>query len=81
MRIAGPAGEELVAQLLLLAAALEQVLDRLQRGVRDRDEEVAADEDVELAGVEALLLAVEDREVQDDEEVAVVVVDLRPLVA
>ncbi len=33
--------EELFAQLLLLAAALEQVLDRLERRVRDRDDVVA----------------------------------------
>ena len=80
-QVAGAAREELLAQLLLLAAALEQVLDRLQRRVRDRDQEVAADEDVELAGVEPPDLAVEDREVQDDEQVVVVLVDLRPLVA
>ena len=80
-QVARAAGEQLVAQLLLLAAALEQVLDRLQRLVRDRDQEVAADEDVELAGVQAPDLAVEDREVQDDEQVVGVLVDLRPLVA
>ena len=73
--------EELVAQLLLLAAAFEQVLDRLQRGVRDRDQEVGADEDVELARVQPADLPVEDREVQDDEQVAGVLVDLRALVA
>jgi hypothetical protein len=33
----GALGEELVAQLLLLAAALEEVLDRLQGLVWDRD--------------------------------------------
>src|SRR5436190_7029773 len=42
-QVARAAGEVLVAQLLLLAAALEQVLDRLQRRVRDRDQEVTAD--------------------------------------
>ena len=65
----------------MLAAALEQVLDRLQRLVRDRDQEVGADEEVELARAEPLGGAVEDRQVQDAEQVLVVDVDLRPLVA
>ena len=73
--------EDLLAQLLVLAAALEQVLDRLQRLVGDRDQEVGADEDVELARVQPPDRAIEDREVQDDEEVIGVLVDLRPLVA
>ena len=49
--------------------------------VRDRDEVVGADEDVELRGVEPLDRAVVDGEVEDGEEVALlgVVVDLRPL--
>src|SRR5215203_274737 len=80
-QIAGAAGEELFAQLLFGPAALEQVLDRLQRQVRDRDHVVGPDEDVELAGAEAARLGVEDRQVEDDEEVVVVDVDLRPLVA
>ena len=63
------------------AAALEQVLDRRERLVRQRDEEVGADEDVELGGVEPPDRLVEAREVQDDEQVVVVLVDLRALVA
>src|SRR5581483_2196267 len=78
---ARPLGEELVAELLLLPAALEQVGDRLQRLVRNRDEVVRANEDVELAGVQAPDGAVEDREVQHDEQVLGVLVDLRALVA
>ena len=65
----------------MAAAALEQVLDRLQRLVRDRDHVAGADEEVELAGAEPAGGAVEDGEVEDDEEVVVVDVDLRPLVA
>src|SRR6201996_3308071 len=80
-QVARAAREELLAELLFLAAALEQVLDRLQRLVRDRDEEVGADEEVELTGAEPLGGTVEDREVQDAEQVLVVDVDLRPLVA
>ena len=38
-------------------------------------------EDVELAGVEPACGGVEDRKLQDDEQVVVVDVDLRPLVA
>src|SRR4029079_8724955 len=49
--------------------------------VRDRDQVARADEEVELAGPEAPRGGVEDREVEDDEEVVVVDVDLRPLFA
>src|SRR5204863_17781 len=64
-QVARPLGEELVADLLVGAAALEQVLDRLERHVRDRDQEVRADEDVELARVEPADLLVEHRAVAD----------------
>ena len=70
-----------VAQLLLAAAALEQVLDGLQRLVGDRDQEARSDEDVELARAEPTARAVEDGEVEDDEQVVLVLVDLRALVA
>ena len=70
-----------LAHLLRGAAALEQVLDRRQRRVGQRDQEVGADEDVELGRVEPPDRLVEHREVQDDEQVLGVLVDLRPLVA
>ena len=49
--------------------------------VRDRDDVVVADEDVELGGVQPLDLLVVEREVEDCEQVALVlvVVDLGPL--
>jgi hypothetical protein len=71
----------LLPQFLLGAAALEQVLDRLEPLVGDRDQVVGADEDVELSCVQAPDRAIEDREVQDDEQVVGVLVDLRALVA
>ena len=46
-----------------------------------RDHEVGADEHVELGCVQPADALVEHREVQDDEEVVVVLVDLRALVA
>src|SRR5215216_3792889 len=79
-QVPGAAAEELVAELLLLAAALEEVLDGLQRLVRDGDQEARSDEQVELAGPESPGGRIEDRELEDDEEVVVVDVDLRPLV-
>ena len=45
----------------------------------ERDEEVLAEEDVELGRVQPLDRLVVDREVEDDEEVLRVLVDLRPL--
>ena len=81
-QVAGALGEEALAQLLVGAqAALEQVLDGLQRLVGQRDDVVGPDEDVELGGVQAADVLVVAREVQDDEEVVVVLVDLRALVA
>src|SRR6266540_2749381 len=73
--------EHVLAYVAVGAAALEQVFDRRDRRVRERDHEVWPDEDVELGGVEASDRLVEDREVQDDEEVVLVLVDLRALVA
>ena len=80
-QVAGALGEQLVAQLLVGAAALEQVLDGLQRLVGQRDQVVGPDEQVELGGVQARDGLVVAREVQDDEQVVVVLVDLRALVA
>jgi hypothetical protein len=47
--------------------------------VRECDQEVGPDEDVELGRVQALHRLVVEREVEDDEEVVGVLVDLRPL--
>jgi hypothetical protein len=80
-KVAGTLGEQGLAQLLVRPQALEQVLDRLQRLVGDRDQVVGPDEDVDLGCVQASDRAVVAREVQDDEEVVVVLVDLGPLVA
>src|SRR5436190_3531095 len=80
-QVAGALGEHLVAELRVGAAAFEQVLDGLQGLVGQRDHEVAADEQVQLGRVEPPDVLVETREVQDDEQVVVVLVDLRALVA
>ena len=78
---AGALREELVAQPLVLLQPREQARDRQQLDVRDRDEVVGPEEEVELAGVQPLDVLVVRREVEDAEEVAVVdvVVDLRTL--
>ena len=80
-QVAGALGEQRLAQLLVGAAALEQVLERLQRLVGQRDQEVGPDEQVELGRVQARHRLVVGREVEHDEQVVVVLVDLRPLVA
>ena len=78
-QVAGALREELLAQLLVLLAAPEEVGDREQLHVRERDEEVRPEEDVELGRVQPLHRLVVEREVEDDEEVLRVLVDLRPL--
>ena len=71
--------EELASQLLVALAAREQPRDGKQLHVRKRDQEVGAEEDVQLGGVEPLDALVVDGEVEDDEEVARVLVHLGPL--
>src|SRR5256885_5030697 len=80
-QVARALGEHLAAELRVGAAALEQVVDGLQWLVRQRDHEVAADEQVQLGRVEPSHVLVEAREVEHDEQVAVVLVDLGALVA
>ena len=73
--------EQLLAELLVGLATREEARHGEELAVRDRDEVVGPDEDVELGGVQPLNRLVVDGEVEDDEEVAVVlvVVDLRTL--
>ena len=66
---AGALCEELLAVGVVRLAAGEQPRDREQLARREGDEIVLADEDVELGGVEPLHGLVEDREVEDGEEV------------
>src|SRR6476469_8583658 len=80
-QVARALAEQPVADVLARAAALEQVLERLDRLVGQRDHEVGPDEDVELGRVQAPDALVEGREVQHDEQVVVVLVDLRALIA
>ena len=68
-----------VAQRLVVPAAAEEPRHRQQLDVRERDQEVGPEEDVELGRVQPLDRLVVDREVEDDEEVLGVVVDLRAL--
>src|SRR4051794_18781441 len=76
-----PLREELVAKLLVLLTAAEEPRYRQELDVRQRDEVVGPDEEVELGRVQPLDVLVVDREVEDAEEVVRVVVDLRALAA
>ena len=58
---------------------MEQPRHRAKLDVRQRDQEVLAEEHVELGCVQPLNVLVVDREVENDEEVVRVLVDLRPL--
>src|SRR4029078_13056140 len=60
-------------------AAGEEAGDREQLGVRERDQEVRSEEDVELGRVPPLDRLVVRGEVEDREEVLRVLVHLRPL--
>src|SRR5881397_72666 len=80
-QVARSAGEERLADLLAGPAALEDVLQRVELLVGQRDDVVRTDEDVELGRVQPPDGLVVLREVQDDEQVVLVLVDLRALVA
>jgi hypothetical protein len=71
--------EEIFAQLGVVTAAVEEIRDRVQLDIRERDQEVGPEEDVELGRVQPLHSLVVEREVEYDEQVLGVLVDLRPL--
>ena len=73
--------EDLLAQIGLLAVALEHRRQRRQRDVRQRDQEVRTQEQVDLRGQDPAGVLVVQREVQDDEDVVRVLVELGTLVA
>ena len=80
-QVAGPLGEDLLAQVVLLAIPLEHRRQRWQRHVRQRDDVIGTHEQVELGSQDARAVLVEEWEVQHDEDVVVVLVELRALVA
>ena len=80
-QVARALAEQLGAQLEILVAAVEEPRHRQQLDVRQRDEVVLADEEIELGGVQALDAFVVDREMENDEEISLVsvLVDLGAL--
>ena len=78
---ARPFAEQLLTEALVLLHPVEEARHWEELDVGDRDQVVGPEEEVELAGVQALDVLVVRREVEDAEEVAVieVVVDFRPL--
>jgi hypothetical protein len=71
--------EELLPQFGVLGAAAEKVRHRQELGVRECDQEVGADEDVQLGGVQPLDALVIEGKVENDEEIALVLVHLGTL--
>ena len=80
-QVAGALGESCSRQSSRVRQRSKRYSSGCDRLVGQRDDEVGTDEDVELGGVEAAEALVVAREVQDDEQVVVVLVDLRALVA
>jgi hypothetical protein len=78
-QVARALAEEVGSEFLVLLAAREQARDGQELDVRQRDEVVEPDEDVELGRVQPLDRLVVGREMKDDEEVLGVLVDLGPL--
>ena len=74
-------GEPLGALFLVGLKAAEDVADRLERDVRDRDEKVGPDEGIHFGGKQATRLLVVPREVEHHKDVVGVLVDLRSLSA
>src|SRR5687767_6376852 len=75
----GAPREKLFTQLLVRLAASEEVRNRMQLDVRQRDQVVVSEENVELGCVQPLDRLVVEGKVEDDEEVVGIVVDLRAL--
>ena len=73
--------ERRLAQVRLLAVALEHRGQRRERDVREGDQVVRPHEQVHLRGQDPRGLLLVEREVQDDEDVVVVLVQLRAVVA
>ena len=80
-QVAGALREGRLAEVLLLAVALEHRRQRRERDVRQRDQVVGAHEQVELGGQDPAGLLLEQRELEDDEDVVVVLVELGAVVA
>ena len=79
--VAGALREGCLAQVILLAVALEHRGQGRERDARQRDQVVGAHEQVELGGQDPAGLLLEQRELEDDEDVVVVLVELGPVVA
>ena len=79
--VPGALRERLVAEVLAGLVALEDGPQRDERLVREGDEEVGPDEHVDLGREQPAGRLVEARELQNDEQVLVVGVELRALVA
>ena len=71
--------EQRLAQILVVLAAAEQPSDRQQLDVRERDQEVGPEEDVQFGGIQPLDRLVVGGEMEYDEQVLGVLVDLRAL--
>ena len=80
-QVPGPLREHRVADLLALAVTFEHGRQWGQWLVRQRDQVVRTHEQVNLRGEETTAGLVEDREVENDEQVVVVGIQLWPLVA
>ena len=80
-QVAGALRERRLAQVLLLAVALEHRRQGRERDARQRDQVVGAHEQVELGGQDPAGFLLEQRELEDDEDVVVVLVELRAVVA
>ena len=78
-QVAGALAEEVVAEALVVLDPAEEPGDGQQLDVRQRDDVVAPEEEVELGRVQPPDRLVVPGEVEDGEEIVRVLVDLRPL--
>jgi hypothetical protein len=78
-QVTGALREEVLAELGVVDAALEEPAHGQELDRRQRDEVALAEEEVELGRVQPLDGLVVEREVEDAEDVVGVLVDLRPL--
>ena len=74
--VVGAAAEQLLTSAVVGLAALEGGHERLERPVVHGDDVVGPEEEIDFAGARELIAGIPEREVHDEEEVVIVIIEL-----